>query len=65
MSEYHYKEDVENCIKICKAERAMREQVFKHDYVKKKDKAEEMDKVINLLKWIKGKVKARQRSLFS
>ena len=65
MPKYYYQENVEGCIKICKAEKAMRIAVFQHEPTKRDQKVGEMNEVIALLEWIKTKVKARQRNLFN
>ena len=65
MPKYHYKEDVEECIKICKKEKDMRLRVFQHEPSRRIQKVNEIDKVIACLEWIKTKVKARQRGLFN
>lgn len=58
------KQDVEAGIRICKAERSMREHVFRNDTTKRKKKVAEMDVVICLLRNYKKMVPDAMGSLF-
>ena len=59
-----YAEDVDKAISILKAERAMRENVFKRDYQKKTRKVEEMNLVITLLRNYKKELNSKTANLF-
>lgn len=56
--------DLERAKKICRAERRMRELVFKNDREKRESKTEEMDHVIKVLNWCEGELFFEDQTLF-
>ena len=59
-----YQEDIQKAILICKAEKLMRETVFKHDFRQKQVKTEQMDYCIKLLQNYKKTLESRTGNLF-
>lgn len=59
-----YQEDVEKAIAICRAEKLMRENVFKNDHRQKSVKVAQMEYVLTLLKNYKETLQSRTGNLF-